>query len=67
MTEMQPARSCLAIVLAAGEGTRMKSQRPKVLHEVGLLDRTKRGVWVYYSVRREALADLEALIGGVAG
>ena len=41
------------------------SHHLKVLHEVGLLDRTKRGVWVYYSIRREALADLGALIGGV--
>lgn len=34
MTELQAHRSCLAIVLAAGEGTRMRSRRPKVLHEI---------------------------------
>jgi bifunctional UDP-N-acetylglucosamine pyrophosphorylase/glucosamine-1-phosphate N-acetyltransferase len=28
-------RDCLAIVLAAGDGTRMRSSRPKVLHEIG--------------------------------
>src|SRR5690349_21788499 len=40
------------------------SHHLKVLHESGLLDRSKRGVWVYYRVRREALADLGALLGG---
>src|SRR6185437_7184464 len=27
-------KTCLAIVLAAGEGTRMRSAMPKVLHEI---------------------------------
>ena len=43
------------------------SHHLKVLHEIGLLDRTKRGVWVYYAVRRDALADVAALLGGVGG
>lgn len=43
------------------------SHHLKVLHDAGLLGRTKRGVWVYYRVRSEAVSDLGALIGGVAG
>jgi ArsR family transcriptional regulator len=35
----------------------------KVLHEAGLVDRDKRGVWVYYQVRPQALASLGTLIG----
>jgi ArsR family transcriptional regulator, arsenate/arsenite/antimonite-responsive transcriptional repressor len=39
------------------------SHHLKVLHEAGLLDREKRGVWVYYRARTGALASLGALIG----
>jgi ArsR family transcriptional regulator, arsenate/arsenite/antimonite-responsive transcriptional repressor len=41
------------------------SHHLKLLHEAGLLDREKRGVWVYYRVNGGALADLAALLGGV--
>jgi ArsR family transcriptional regulator len=39
------------------------SHHLRVLYEAGLLDRDKRGVWVYYRARTEALASLGALIG----
>jgi ArsR family transcriptional regulator len=42
------------------------SHHLKILHDVGLLDREKRGVWVYYRARTEALQNLAALIGGQA-
>jgi ArsR family transcriptional regulator, arsenate/arsenite/antimonite-responsive transcriptional repressor len=38
------------------------SHHLKVLHEVGLLDRSKRGVWVYYRARPAALAGLADLL-----
>jgi ArsR family transcriptional regulator len=37
----------------------------KVRHESGLLDREKRGVWVYYRARADAMAALGKLIGAV--
>ena len=30
-------RTCLAVILAAGEGKRMKSSLPKVMHPIGNL------------------------------
>ena len=42
------------------------SHHLKVLHDSGLLDREKRGVWVYYRARTEALASIGALIGDPA-
>ena len=40
------------------------SHHLKVLHGAGLLQREKRGVWVYYRVDSDALAALGGLIAG---
>jgi len=42
------------------------SHHLKVLHDAGLVDREKRGVWVWYRTRTQALASLAALIGAPA-
>jgi ArsR family transcriptional regulator len=42
------------------------SHHLKILHEAGLLEREKRGVWAYYRARTEALENLAAVIGGTA-
>ena len=42
------------------------SHHLKVLHEAGLLEREKRGVWVYYRSSRAALAALATLISDPA-
>ncbi len=41
------------------------SHHLKVLHDSGLMDREKRGVWVYYRARTQALASLGTLIDGL--
>ena len=41
------------------------SHHLKVLHDVSLLDRSKRGTWVYYRIKADVLADVAGLIGGV--
>ena len=42
------------------------SHHLKVLHSAGLLDREKRGVWVYYAVRPEALKSVATLFDTAA-
>lgn len=41
------------------------SHHLEVLHEAGLLDRTRRGVWVYYRINPAAMTDISALLRGV--
>lgn len=40
------------------------SHHLKVLHDAGLVDRDKRGVWVYYRARPQAMGYLRTLFGG---
>lgn len=39
------------------------SHHLKVLHDAGLVDREKRGVWAWYRAKTSALASLSTLIG----
>jgi ArsR family transcriptional regulator len=43
------------------------SHHLKVLHEAGLLNREKRGVWVYYQARPGAMQAMTTLFAGVGG
>jgi bifunctional UDP-N-acetylglucosamine pyrophosphorylase/glucosamine-1-phosphate N-acetyltransferase len=54
------ARRCLTIVLAAGEGVRMRSARPKVLHE--LVGRSMLA-HVLSTVRESAIGDIAVVVG----
>ena len=38
------------------------SHHLKVLHEAGLLDRDRRGRWVYYSLRRDRIVALRTIL-----
>jgi bifunctional UDP-N-acetylglucosamine pyrophosphorylase / glucosamine-1-phosphate N-acetyltransferase len=48
--------SCLAIILAAGEGTRMKSTLPKVLHRIGGLEMIRHVMAAASTAGADALA-----------
>ena len=43
------------------------SHHLKVLHEAGLVNREKRGVWVYYQARPEAMEAMTTLFATVGG
>ncbi len=53
-------RSCLSVILAAGEGTRMKSALPKVLHPVGHLAMVGH---VVKAVRQAGVSDVAVVVG----
>ena len=53
-------RTCQAIILAAGQGTRMKSKKPKVLHEIAGLPMVAHVT----KVARQAGVDLVSIVIG---
>jgi bifunctional UDP-N-acetylglucosamine pyrophosphorylase / glucosamine-1-phosphate N-acetyltransferase len=57
---MNSARHCLTIVLAAGEGTRMRSARPKVLHEIAGRPML---AYVLEAVRDAGAGDVAVVVG----
>jgi ArsR family transcriptional regulator len=58
----QDAEACVCDLLPAFDLSQPTiSHHLKVLHETGLLNREKRGVWVYYQARPEALQALAGL------
>jgi ArsR family transcriptional regulator len=63
----EAGEACVCDLNAAFDLTQATiSHHLKVLHSAGLLDREKRGVWVWYAVRREALAAVAGLFEPVA-
>ncbi|HQA56629.1 MAG TPA: bifunctional UDP-N-acetylglucosamine diphosphorylase/glucosamine-1-phosphate N-acetyltransferase GlmU [Acetivibrio sp.] len=50
----------MAVILAAGEGKRMKSKKAKVLHEICGMPLVK---WVYQSVRKAGIEDTVIVVG----
>jgi ArsR family transcriptional regulator, arsenate/arsenite/antimonite-responsive transcriptional repressor len=60
--------ACVCDLTAAFDLTQPTiSHHLKVLHDAGLIDRDKRGVWVWYRARTQALTGLSALIGSAGG
>ena len=60
----QPGGQCACdLVEPLGKSQPTVSHHLKVLYEAGLVDREKRGTWVWYRVVPERLAELRASLG----
>ncbi len=61
---LEAERRCLAIVLAAGEGTRMRSTRPKVLHEIAGRSMLAHSL---AAIERAGIASVALVVGPAGG